>query len=117
MSIDFGKMQEVFLAAVEHHAPDQWDAYRALAREAGAQWRCRAECAYRASDSIDVSERIVFPPALRVSRGNEAGGACLAQVLLMIAAGLVALSLAFLCEHSAHATASCPDTRKTARRA
>ena len=27
MSIDFGKMQEVFLAAVEHHAPDQWDAY------------------------------------------------------------------------------------------
>jgi WD40 repeat protein/serine/threonine protein kinase len=27
MSVDFGKMQEVFLAAVEHHAPDQWDAY------------------------------------------------------------------------------------------
>ena len=27
MSVDFGRMQEVFLAAVEHHAPDQWDAY------------------------------------------------------------------------------------------
>jgi serine/threonine protein kinase/Flp pilus assembly protein TadD len=27
MSVDFGKMQEVFLAAVEHHAPGQWDAY------------------------------------------------------------------------------------------
>jgi serine/threonine protein kinase/tetratricopeptide (TPR) repeat protein len=27
MSVDFGRMQEVFLAAVERHAPDQWDAY------------------------------------------------------------------------------------------
>jgi WD40 repeat protein/serine/threonine protein kinase/Flp pilus assembly protein TadD len=27
MSVDFGKMQEVFLAAVEQHAPGQWDAY------------------------------------------------------------------------------------------
>jgi tetratricopeptide (TPR) repeat protein/serine/threonine protein kinase len=27
MGVDFGKMQEVFLAAVEHHAPDRWDAY------------------------------------------------------------------------------------------
>jgi tetratricopeptide (TPR) repeat protein len=27
MSVDFGRMQEVFLAAVEHHAPGQWDAY------------------------------------------------------------------------------------------
>ena len=27
MSVDFGRMQAVFLDAVEHHAPDQWDAY------------------------------------------------------------------------------------------
>ena len=27
MSVDFGRMQAVFLAAVEHHAPGQWDAY------------------------------------------------------------------------------------------
>ena len=27
MSVDFAKMQEIFLAAVEQHAPDQWDAY------------------------------------------------------------------------------------------
>jgi serine/threonine-protein kinase len=27
MSVDFGRMQELFLAAVEQHAPSQWDAY------------------------------------------------------------------------------------------
>jgi serine/threonine protein kinase/tetratricopeptide (TPR) repeat protein len=27
MSIDFGRMQAVFLDAVEHHAPEEWDAY------------------------------------------------------------------------------------------
>ena len=27
MSVDFAKMQELFLAAVEHHRPEEWDAY------------------------------------------------------------------------------------------
>ena len=27
MTADFAKMQEIFLAAVEQHSPDQWDGY------------------------------------------------------------------------------------------
>lgn len=27
MSVNFAKMQEIFLAAVERHRPDEWDAY------------------------------------------------------------------------------------------
>ena len=27
MTVDFAKLQEIFLAAVEHHRPEDWDAY------------------------------------------------------------------------------------------
>jgi serine/threonine protein kinase len=43
MSVDFAKMQEVFLAAVEQHAPDQWDAY--LARVCDGNEELRSQVA------------------------------------------------------------------------
>ncbi len=48
VSTDFAKMQEVFLAAVEEHPPDQWDAYLDRACAGNAELRGQVDQLLRA---------------------------------------------------------------------